>query len=232
DAEELRWLDASWLRRARARTSTYSIVSAILCVFFGLLLLIELFEDDISLFEVLLSVTLLLAALVAAAAVLLFGARVPPWAGLVLVILHAAVSAYYVGFSDERQNAVANIQELPVMAMYLAWFYGARVGRVVELLILLSVSLAMVLGPFGGEAVPGEANSGLFGAANIFGLVVMSWICLEIGFFVRQRVRVVAHTDPLTGVLNRRGLAHHMNEAMRLAARSGQPLSIAVLDLD
>ena len=232
DAEALRWLDASWLRRARARTSVYSIVTAILCVFFGVLLLVELFEDDISLFEILLNAGLLLIALLGAAAVLLFGMRVPRWAGFVLVLAHAAVSIYYIGFSDERQNAVANIQELPVMAIYLAWFYGARIGRITELGILISVGVAMVLGPFGGQAVPGDAKAGLFGAANVFGLLVMSWICLEMGFFVRNRMRVESLTDPLTGALNRRGLAHHLNEEMRRAARTTRPLSIALLDLD
>ncbi|MEV7619060.1 GGDEF domain-containing protein [Microbacterium sp. NPDC089321] len=232
EAEELRWLNASWLRRARSRTSVYSIITAILCVFFGVLLLVELFEDDISLFEILLNAGLLLIALLGAAAVLILGMRVPRWAGFVLVLVHAAVSVYYIGFSNERQNAVANIQELPVMAIYLAWFYGGRIGRVTELGILITVGAAMVLGPFGGESVPGDPLAGLFGAANVFGLLVMSWICLEMGFFVRNRMRVESTTDPLTGALNRRGLTHHLNEEMRRSARSRRPLSVALLDLD
>ena len=232
DSEELRWLQASWLRRARSRTSVYSIVTAILCLFFAVLLFVELFENDISVFEVMFSTALLVAATVGAGAVLLFGMRVPKSLGLLLVVVHAAVSVYYIGFSDERQNAVANIQELPVMAMYLAWFYGGRLGRSVELVILASVATAMVLGPFGGPAVPGVVAPGLFGVANVFGLVVMSWMCLEIGLFVRHRVRVESHTDVLTGALNRRGLVHHLGEAMQRSQRTGNPLSIAVLDLD
>ncbi|PYD02248.1 GGDEF domain-containing protein [Microbacterium esteraromaticum] len=232
DAEELGWLNASWLRRARARTSIYSIATAVACVFFSVLLLLELFETDISLFEILLSAVLMVGGFGCGAAVLVFGRRLPRWGGLLLVLLHALVAVYYIGFSDERQNAVASIQELPVMAIFLAWFYGARIGRVVELVILLSVGAAMVLGPFGGDAVPGAAAPGLFGLSNVFGVVAMSWLCLEIGFFVRHRVRVEAHTDPLTGALNRRGLNHRMDEELRRAQRSGRPLSIAVLDLD
>lgn len=232
DAAELGWLSASWLRRVRARTSTFSIVTAIMCAFFSLLLLIELFEDDLSVFEILLAAVLMVVGLAVAAAVLLFGRRIARTGGLVLVLLHAAVSVYYIGFSDERQNAVASIQELPVMAMYLAWFNGARIGRWTEAAILVSVSAAMVLGPFGGVAVTGSAAPGLFGPANIFGLVVMSWICLEIGFFVRHRVRVESQTDPLTGALNRRGLVAETNTVLRRASRTGQPVSIAVIDLD
>ncbi|PKI91190.1 hypothetical protein CW368_07995 [Actinomycetales bacterium SN12] len=216
----------------RSRTSTYSLVTAIMCAFFAFLLLIELFEDDISFLERLLSAGLMVVGFAAAAAVLVFRLRIPRYGGLILVLLHAAVSVYYVGFSDERQNAVANIQELPVMAMYLASFNGARIGRWVETAILLSVGSAMVLGPFGGEAIPGVAAPGLFGPANVFGLVVMSWICLEIGFFVRHRVRVESQTDPLTGALNRRGLVYAMSEALRRSSRTRQPLSIALIDLD
>ncbi|WP_313354886.1 GGDEF domain-containing protein [Microbacterium sp.] len=232
DAAELGWLNASWLRRVRARTSTFSIVTAIMCAFFSFLMLIELFEDDLAVFEILLAVVVMVVGAGVAAAVLLSGRRLARSGGLILVFLHAAVSVYYIGFSDERQNAVASIQELPVMAMYLAWFNGARIGRWVEAAILLSVSAAMVLGPFGGVAVPGSAASGLFGPANIFGLVVMSWICLEIGFFVRHRVRVEAQTDPLTGALNRRGLVAEMSTVLRRASRIRRPVSIAVIDLD
>lgn len=232
DTTDLRWLQTAWLRRVRGRTSTYSIVTAIMLLFFGLILLFELFETDITLFEILLSATLMVVAFAVAAMVLLVGIRLPRWAGLVLVALHAAVSVYYIGLSDERQNAVASIQELPVMAMYLAWFYGSRLGRATELGILAATGSAMLLGPFGGTAVPGKVAPGLFGMANVVGLIVMCWICLEIGIFVRQRVRLDAHTDVLTGALNRRGLVHYLSEALHAAARSGRPLSVAVLDLD
>ncbi|WP_336644902.1 GGDEF domain-containing protein [Microbacterium sp. USHLN186] len=232
DADELGWLNASWLQRTRSRTSIYSIATAVACVFFSLLLLLELFETDISLFEILLSAVLMVAGFGCGAAVLLMGVRLPRWGGLVLVLLHALVAVYYIGFSDERQNAIASIQELPVMAIFLAWFYGARIGRVVELCILASVGTAMALGPFGGDAVPGSVAPGLFGWSNLFGVVAMSWLCLEIGFFVRHRIRLEAHTDALTGALNRRGLKHRMDEELRRARRTARPLAIAVLDLD
>nr|WP_239528538.1 GGDEF domain-containing protein [Microbacterium esteraromaticum] len=45
-------------------------------------------------------------------------------------------------------------------------------------------------------------------------------------------MRRESRTDPLTGALNRRGLTYHLREEMRRSARSGRPLSIAVLDLD
>ncbi|MFD5213842.1 diguanylate cyclase domain-containing protein [Microbacterium sp. NPDC058345] len=232
DAQDLAWLRLGWLQRARKRTSIYSVVTAIICIFFAMLFVLELTEHDISTFEILLSAGLMLVCLAVAAAVLLAGVRLPQWFGLVMVVAHAAIAVYYLGFSDERQNAVASIQELPVMAMYLAWFYGARIGRIVELIIVVSVSVAMGAGPFGGPAVDGVAGPGLLGPANIIGAVLLTWMCLEMGLFLRHRVRIETHTDELTGALNRRGFAFHIQDAVRRAARKGRPLSIAVLDLD
>lgn len=232
DARELSWLRTRWIQRASKRTSIHSLVTAILCLFFAVLFAFELFEDDISLFEVLLSGVLLLVCVGVGVAVLGRGMRLPRWTGLVLVVMHAAVSVYYIGFSDERQNAIAAVQELPVMAVYLAWFHGARIGRSLELVIVVAVAASMGFGPFGGSAVEGVAGPGLFGPPNIAGAVLLTWLCLEMGFFVRHRVRIEAHTDALTGALNRRGFTAQLSESMRRAARSKQTLSIAVLDLD
>lgn len=59
---------------------------------------------------------------------------------------------------------------------------------------------------------------------------------------VRERTReleaanreldVLARSDPLTGLLNRRGFGAHLKAAMPLALRSGRPLSVVMLDVD
>ncbi|MDT0156024.1 GGDEF domain-containing protein [Microbacterium sp. ARD32] len=232
DAQELRWLGLRWIQRAVRRTSVQSLVTAILCLYFAVLEVFELFQGGLSELEVVLVLVLLVVCTAPAVMVLLMGIRLPKWTGLVFVIGHAAVSVYYLGFSDERQNAVAAIQELPVVAVYLAWFFGARVGRALELVIVTAVAAAMRFGPFGGPEIEGVLGTGLFGPPNIAGAVLLTWLCLEIGFFVRHRVSIEAHTDPLTGALNRRGFALQLAEAARRAARSKRPLSIAVLDLD
>ena len=73
DAEELRWLGAGWLTRLRERTSTYSIVTASLTLLFSVLGVLELFEDDISLLEVLISIGIFLAGLTVTVLVVFFG---------------------------------------------------------------------------------------------------------------------------------------------------------------
>lgn len=232
DAEGLSWLKAGWIQHARKRTSTYSVITAVLVLFFVVVLLLELLEDDISTFEVLLSAVLALAGIATALAVFVGGVKLSKWFGLGFVLLHAAVSVYYLGFSDERQNAVAAVQEMTVMAVYLAWFYGPRIGRILEAAILVAVCTAMLLGPFGGGAVEGDRTAGMFGVTNVLGVALLTWLCLEVGFFVRHRMMLEGHTDPLTGALNRRGFTVRVADEVRRARRSGAPLSVAVLDLD
>lgn len=232
DARDLSWLRLGWIQRARRRTSIHSLVTAVLCLYFALLEVAELLEEGLGTEETMLASVLLALLLLPVFLVLVVGVRLPRWTGLLLVVAHAVVSIYYLGFSQERQNAVAAVQELPVMAVYLAWFFGARIGRTLELIIVASVAAAIRFGPFGGPTVEGHLGTGLFGIPNIAGAVLLTWLCLEMGFFVRHRVRVEAHTDMLTGALNRRGFIAQLGELMRRAARTKRPLSIAVLDLD
>jgi diguanylate cyclase (GGDEF)-like protein len=225
DAEDLRWLRTSWLKGIRERTSTYSVVTATLLLFFGLLGVFELFEDDLALFEQILSGATTLVCVSVVAVVALSGVGLPSFVGLCLVIGHALVSIYYLGFSDERQNAIAALQELPIMAMYFSWFYPAKRVRLGMLAILLGVGTAAMLGPFTGDRA-------LFGPVNLIGAALFAWLCLEAGVFIRHRVRLEAYSDELTGALNRRGFMAKAQMELRRAVRHGRPLSIALLDLD
>ena len=225
DAEDLRWLRFGWLKAIRERTSTYSVVTATLLLYFGVLGVFEIFEGDITLFEQVLSVGTTIVCLGVFAMVALIGVELPTWAGLALVGCHALVSLYYLGFSDERQNAIAAFQELPIMAMYFSWFYGARVARLGMLAILVVVGTAAAIGPFTG---PG----GLLGPANVIGAGLFTWMCLEAGIFMRHRIRLESHSDELTGALNRRGFEAKTAAEIRRAVRHERPLSVAVLDLD
>lgn len=185
---------------------------------------LELFETDITPFEVGLSIGTLFVCL-GIGFLVLFEVELPYWLGFGLIVVHALVSVYYLGFSDERQNAIAALQELPILAMYFSWFFGARVARIGELVILAAVSTALMLGPFSGP-------HGLLGPANLIGAVLFSWLCLEAGLFVRNRLQRESHTDVLTGVLNRRGFTSQVRKELRRATKAGCAVSIALLDLD
>jgi diguanylate cyclase (GGDEF)-like protein len=225
DAEDLRWLRIGWLRSIRERTSTFSVVTATLMAYFGVLGVFELLEEDISVFERGLSIATTVVCLGLFCMVALGGVELPRWSGLALIAAQGALSVYYLGFADERQNAIAAFQELPIMAMFFAWFYGARLARSIMLAIIVAVIAATILGPFTG---PG----GLLGPANIFGAGLFTWMCLEAGIFMRHRIRLESHSDELTGALNRRGFEAKVGLEMRRALRHGRPLSVVLLDLD
>ncbi len=225
DAEDLRWLRVGWLRSIRERTSTFSVVTATLMAYFGVLGIFELFEEDITSFERWLSIGTLVVCLGLFVTVAFRGVELPRWTGIALVMAHGLVSTYYLGFSGEPQNAIAAYQELPLVAMYFAWFYGATLARWTMLVILVSVLSATIYGPHTGI-------DGLLGPANIFGAGLFTWLCLEAGIFMRHRIRLEAHSDELTGVLNRRGFEAKVGLEMRRAVRHRRPLSIVLLDLD
>lgn len=224
DAEDLRWLRIGWLRSIRERTSTFSVVTATLMAYFGVLGVFELFEDDITIFERGLSAATLVVCVGLFLLVALGGVELPRWMGLGLVVLHGIVSVYYLGFSNERQNAIAVFQELPILAMYFAWFFGAKLARSTILAIIVAVIAATLFGPF--------TTIGLLGPANIFGAGLFTWMCLEAGLFMRHRILLESHSDELTGALNRRGFEAKVSLEMRRALRHGRPLSVVLLDLD
>jgi Diguanylate cyclase, GGDEF domain/CHASE domain len=71
--------------------------------------------------------------------------------------------------------------------------------------------------------VVGVALSVLFGA--------MLWLLAQVGALYRE-VRRLARTDSLTGVPNRRAWDEELPRELARAARSGQPVCVALLDLD
>jgi diguanylate cyclase (GGDEF)-like protein len=225
DAEDLRWLRFTWLKSVRERTSTYSVVTASLLIYFGLLGIFELFESDLTVFEQVLSGGTTLVCVSIIVLVIALGVELSPVVGIGMIVAQALVSVYYLGFSDERQNAIAAMQELPIMAMYFSGFYKATTARVGMLMILVATGAAAMFGPFTGDG-------GLFGPINLLGVGMFALLCLEAGVFIRHRVRLESHSDDLTGALNRRGFMAKTQMEIRRAVRHGRPMSIAVLDLD
>jgi diguanylate cyclase (GGDEF)-like protein len=106
------------------------------------------------------------------------------------------------------------------MAVYTAFFFSRAAARAYLLLIAV-----------------------LFGAAlliNDHWVPVDAWIVMTASIVVVSetighqswRLRHEAHTDELTGLLNRKGLVIAAERAFSLADRTGIPLTVALLDLD
>ncbi|MGY2082201.1 diguanylate cyclase domain-containing protein [Blastococcus sp. SYSU DS0539] len=148
------------------------------------------------------------------------GARVRPWA------LHVAVAllSVLIGLLAWRSATAVGIVGLgPAMiavGLYAAHFLPPATAR-------LHAALVILAGSAGAWAA---APSGFLAA---WLPVAVSVVALtEAQARLAQRLRTAAGTDPLTGVANRRAWEEQAAQHLARAARSGEALSFAILDLD
>jgi len=108
----------------------------------------------------------------------------------------------------------------PWIAIYAAHFFPRRAVIVQGALISVGFGAGLLAG----------------GLSHVFVYWVMViatiWsICLVLGH-LSESLRRQADTDPLTGLLNRNGFLTAANREHAIAQRTGNPLTLAVLDLD
>lgn len=210
--------------RIRARQSDFSSVSAQLSLVLALTLLTELVVGHAHVHR-----AAAFACLVGFGALsivpLWAGRRYPRWAGLAVTGALALWSAVQVFQTTHAHTELSALLELPVVALYLGWFYRPVTARLALLVSLLAILLAMLW-----RVEP--ASSG-YSSAIAFGYAVLiSTMCLEAGSFLRRRALARADFDPLTGALNRRGLVARAPRVIAEAQRAGTPLSVALVDFD
>lgn len=153
------------------------------------------------------------------------GKRLTPAFGLAAIGVHAVVSAYVLATAPFLVKATANLQEMPLMAMFLAWFYPKKTAR-----WSLVAYLAIVLGAalVGNGRYMSESGS----LYECIRLVLFMSLCMELGFLWRGRVRAEGQVDPLTGAISREGFSPRALRELDRAHRNSYPISLAVIDLD
>lgn len=156
---------------------------------------------------------------------LVCGERCPAWLGLLLVGYLTFWSAFSLTHTNHAHMEVNALLESPMVAVYLGWFFHSWLARFTLALHLLAVSLATLFRP---ESQHYPFSSDL---ALLYTLLV-SWLCVEAAVLVRARADREARKDPLTGVLNRRGLVEFGCLLITRALRRGDALSLAVIDFD
>lgn len=153
------------------------------------------------------------------------GSRFPLWVGLVCVACFVLATIYFLGPSSDLPSAVASLQELPILALYLGWFMRPVVGR------LLVVVCATVMG-MSVSSNPLFAVDGDLGLAPVVHAFAVMLFCFEVGSYLWRRAERRAHTDQLTAVLNRRGFMERLERELVRATRTGTPMSLVVIDFD
>ena len=159
-------------------------------------------------------------ALAATALIWWLGPRAPHWilhatmvGGIVAITLLVAKAATGVGM-------VVSATDYMWMAVYTAFFFSRVAARAYLALITVLFGAALLINS---HWVP--ADAWIVMTASI--VVVSETIGRQ-----SSRLRHEAHTDELTGLLNRKGLAIAAERAISLADRTDISLTIALLDLD
>jgi diguanylate cyclase (GGDEF)-like protein len=155
-----------------------------------------------------------------AAAVWWRGARLSDREVHAALILGAVLVAVLASRFVTAVGIVALGPVIITLCLYSGWFLSLPAARIQAMLTLLLASAGAILAPPSGFAVPWLV------------LVVTALILTEIQGRLADQLRHAATTDPLTGLANRRAWEADAGRAVAHARRTGEPVTVALLDLD
>lgn len=156
----------------------------------------------------------------AVAAALLLAPRVPERALHAAVVWGVLCTSAVVALAATPQGSAVTSMAYTWVTLYAAYYFSRRSARVYTAINAVALAGALVVNPYEG-AVSAWAVillTSVFGGERLSGLL--------------DRLRVDARTDRLTGVLNRLGLEEAAPRRLAVAERTGDPLAVAVIDLD
>lgn len=161
-----------------------------------------------------------LVALMAGAAIWVFGARIPMLGFELLATAGTLTTSCLIARANTHGGMMIGAFQYTWTAIYAAHFFPRRGVLAQGLVISVGFAVGLYL-------------SGLHDSLVYWLVVVITiWsICLLLGQ-LSENMRTLADTDPLTGLLNRNGFVAVANREHALAERTGNPLTLAVLDLN
>lgn len=158
--------------------------------------------------------------LVAGGLIWVFGRRIPMLGFELVAVAGTLTTSGLIAHASTHGGMMIGAIQYIWTAIYAAHFFSRR-GVIVQGLVM-SVGFAL-----------GLYLSGLPDVVIYWLVVTLTiWsICLLLGH-LSERMRVLADTDPLTGLLNRNGFLEAANREHAIAERTGNPLTLVVLDLN
>ena len=158
--------------------------------------------------------------LLAAAFILRFGRRFPPLGLQFAALAGTLTNAVLVSACTTNYGAALNSFAWLWIGIYAGQFFEQRAVRIQCAAIIVASGVALHL-----SGLPGMVTAWVLVAGS-------SVLASEALARVNSRLRRQLTIDPLTGLLNRVGLAVASERVRSLAARDGKPVSIALIDLD
>jgi diguanylate cyclase (GGDEF)-like protein len=155
-----------------------------------------------------------------ALALILAGPGVSPVYLHVTVVLFTTLISVMVAVAATERGLMMSSLGYTWTAVYVAFFFRPRAARLYA---------ALMITAFGVSLLSARAPTDVLVWVIISTMV---WVAVAILTELNARVRAEAHTDGLTGLLNRTGFAVAGARQRAMAARRGEPLALAVIDLD
>jgi GGDEF domain-containing protein len=148
------------------------------------------------------------------------GSRLPHWILHVAVVGGTVLISLLIARSATGVGMIVTACDYMWMGVYAAFFFSRAAARIHTAVIAVAFATALLASS---QHVP--ADAWIFMIASL--IVATETIGRQ-----SNRLRHEAHTDSLTGLLNRKGLAPAAERAFALADRTEIPLTIALVDLD
>lgn len=148
------------------------------------------------------------------------GERMTPWGLQVLGVIATVQISLAVHGAATGLGMIVTACAYLWVCVFVGFFFSQRAARAQMAFIAAAFGLALLTSD---NHVP----------VNAYAFITISLVTAgETLGRQSARLRHEAHTDPLTGVLNRNGLARAAERTFSLADRTGIPLTAALIDLD
>ena len=175
-----------------------------------------------------------------------FQQRRPPRLRVWLPGVVVAVSFYFLQQADVPRLMLGPLIYTAQCSLVLLAMWQKRRETIGRGQYFVATAFLLVIAVFLGRVVAlatGSVDTLSIGASNLvqafsFLISIVCLIILSLGLVVMtkersdERNRVLAMQDELTGLTNRRSILDTLDQQLAMARRSGQPLSLLMLDLD
>jgi len=155
-----------------------------------------------------------------ALALLVAGPRFSPLHLHLAVVVFATLTSLMVGVAASERGLMLSALGYIWAAVYVASYFRPPVARAYAVLLIAALGVSLLA-----ARAPTDLSVWLV----ISGMV---WVAVALLTRLNALLRAEAHTDSLTGLLNRTGFAVAAARQRAMSGRRGEPLALAIIDLD
>lgn len=153
------------------------------------------------------------------------GPRIPRWGLALLGPLGVVLIAYAIATTPGPGDA-ALLYALPVF--WTTFFFGRRGAAAILACVAIGHAVTLLAMP-AADSYPGRWIDVM---VSLCGVALVVLVLESRNEMLVARLASEARTDPLTGLLNRRGFDEHAAREFAHAGRDGLPIALATLDVD